>query len=108
MNGSDSDLCLDLAEDGVAFWIHVTPRARRDRVGPLHGDALRVSVKAPAVEGKANAACAVLIARALSLTRSAVAIDPASRGRRKRVRVAGDTAELQQRLHALASVATQL
>jgi uncharacterized protein YggU (UPF0235/DUF167 family) len=44
-------------------------------------------VKAPPVEGAANAACVHAIARALGVGRDAVAIDPASKGRRKLVRV---------------------
>jgi uncharacterized protein (TIGR00251 family) len=73
--------------DGVSFWIHVSPRASKERVGGLYGDALRVAVQAPPVEGAANAACVRAIARALGVGRDAVAIDPASKGRRKLVRV---------------------
>jgi uncharacterized protein len=78
---------LRRSSDGISFWIHVSPRAARERVGGLHGDALRVAVKEPPVEGAANAACVRAIARALGVGRDAVAIDPASRGRRKLVRV---------------------
>jgi uncharacterized protein (TIGR00251 family) len=89
--------------EGISFWIHVTPRARRERVGGRHGDALRVSVSAPPLEGAANRACAAALAQALGVRRSAVDLDPAARGRRKRVRVAGDAANLEQRLLALAA-----
>jgi hypothetical protein len=75
------------SSDGVSFWIHVSPRAARERVGGLHGDALRVAVKEAPVEGAANAACVRAIARALGVGRDAVTIDPASKGRRKLVRV---------------------
>jgi len=97
-----SELAIDSRPDGVGFWIHVTPRARRDSVAGLHGDALRVSVKAPPVEGKANEACARAIAGALGLPRARVGIDPGARGRRKRVRVDGDPAALAPQLAALA------
>ena len=75
------------SSDGVSFWIHVSPRAARERVGGLHGDALRVAVKEAPVEGAANTACVRAIARALGVGRDAVTIDPASKGRRKMVRV---------------------
>jgi hypothetical protein len=80
-------LSLRRSSDGVSFWIHVSPRASKERVGGLHGDALRVAVKEPPVEGAANAACVRAIARALGVGRDAVTIDPAAKGRRKFVRV---------------------
>jgi uncharacterized protein (TIGR00251 family) len=87
---------------GVTVWIHVTPRARRSRAGGLFGDALRVSVTAPPVEGRANAACVRVLADALGLRRSAVQLDPGAQGRRKRVLLAGDPRELETRLRSLA------
>lgn len=85
-----------------AFWIHVTPRASRDAVGGRHGEALRVTVKAPPVEGRANAACAAALAEAFGVRRSAVHLDPAARGRRKRVRIAGAADSLARRFEELA------
>ena len=93
-------LSLSRSPEGVEFWIHVTPRSRHERVAGTHGDALRVSVTAPPVEGAANAACGK--ARALGVRRSAVELDAGSRGRRKRVKVAGDAGELARRLGELA------
>jgi len=96
-------LTVQRAAEGCTFWIRVTPRARHEAVGGLHGDALRVAVGAPPVEGAANAACVRLLAEALEVRRDAVELDPASRGRRKRVRVTGDAAALEARLRRLAS-----
>ncbi|MDE0886004.1 MAG: DUF167 domain-containing protein [Myxococcota bacterium] len=93
---------VETGRDWAGFWIHVTPRARSERVGGAHGDALRVAVKAPPVEGKANRACIALLAEALGLPRSAVDLDPGARGRRKRVRARGDPAQLATRLASLA------
>ena len=102
MSDGPAALRIDPSEHSVSFWIHVTPRARQVRVAGLHGDALRVSVSAPPVEGKANAACVVAISHALGVKRSLVQIDPASKGRRKRVRVEGAPDLLSIRLHTLA------
>ena len=88
--------------EGLAFWIFVTSRARRDAVGGRHGDALRVSVKAAPVGGKANAACAQVLAGAFGVERRDVEIRPGARGRRKRVRLRGETRKLEQRLQKLA------
>jgi hypothetical protein len=88
--------------EGLAFWIHVTPRARQNAVGGSHGDALRVSVTAPPVGGKANAACAQALARAFGVERSDVEIHPGAKRRRKRVRLHGETQELEEKLQKLA------
>ena len=89
-------------EDGLAFWIHVTPRARREAVGGRQGDALRVAVKAPPVGGKANAACVEALAEAFGVERRDVEIHSGARGRRKRVRVTGETRALAEKFQKLA------
>ena len=103
MTDSQVELPIDITGSGVAFWIHVTPRARIARVGGVHGDALRIAVRAAPVLGKANAACVEALALALGEPRNAVMVPPGSRGRRKRVEVSGDPASLRSRLWRLAS-----
>ena len=103
MTPPEDDLRLSVDSRGVAFWIHVTPRARRKSVGGTHGGALRVAVAEPPVGGAANAACARALARALGVGRGAVDLDRGSRGRRKRVLIAGDTEALAARLQELAA-----
>jgi len=97
---------IDRSPEGVAFWIHVTPRSRRERVGGTHGDALRVRVGAAPLEGAANAACVKALARALRVRSSAVELDPGSRSRRKRVKVRGEAGVLAGLLEQLAAEAT--
>ena len=103
MIDSQSDLALRETRDGLAFWIHVTPRAKHPKVAGLHGDALRVAVSAAPVEGQANAACRDALANALGCKRIDIEIDPASKGRRKRVKLTGDAGQLRSKLYALAS-----
>jgi hypothetical protein len=93
---------LALTRDGVAFWIVVTPRARRPQVGGSRGGALRVAVREPPVEGEANAACVKALARALGVPRDAVRLAKNSTGRRKRVEVAGEAQKLSRRVRELA------
>jgi uncharacterized protein (TIGR00251 family) len=103
LNEGHADFALARTDSGVAFWIHVSARSRRPKVGGLHGDALRVAVSEPPIDGAANEGCAKALARALGVRRSAVALDPASTGRRKRVRIDGDSELLSERLLGLAS-----
>lgn len=91
------------SSEGVSFVIHVSPRARKARVGGMHGDALRVAVTATPVEGEANRACVEALARALGLRRDALRIASGQRGRRKRVLAQGDPEQLARRLRELAA-----
>jgi uncharacterized protein (TIGR00251 family) len=92
------------ASDGFAFWIHVTPRARREGVGGRHGDALRVAVREAPEAGRANAACVAALAEAFAVPRTRVELEAGTRGRRKRVRVSGDPKALERRFETLAKL----
>jgi len=75
--------------DGYCFDVLVQPRASRNRVGPVHGDRLKVAVTAPPVEGAANEAVVEVVAKALSTAKRNVAVASGSSGRRKTLRVIG-------------------
>jgi len=77
---------------GVRLTIHVQPRASRTAIAGLHGDAIRVRLAAPPVEGAANEALVRFLAAVLRVPRSSVAIASGHSGRRKVVTVAGVTA----------------
>ena len=75
------------------------PRASRDEVAGLQGEAVKVRVTAPPVEGEANDAVVRLLARSLEVPRSSVTIARGQGGRRKRVRIEGlEAAEVRRRL----------
>ena len=69
--------------------IKVIPNARRDEVAGWLGDALKVKIHAPALEGRANEALTEFLAERLELPRRAVALMCGDRSRRKIVHVAG-------------------
>ncbi len=77
---------------GVSIDVLVSPRASRARLGPVHGDRIKVAVTAPPVNGAANKAVVEVIARALGVARSAVEVTAGHSSRRKTVRIAGATA----------------
>lgn len=74
---------------GVRFAIHVQPRSRRPGIDGVHGDALRVRVQAPPVEGAANEAVVAVLAEALGVPARAVHIAAGQSGRQKLVDVDG-------------------
>ena len=77
----------------ASFQIRVHPRAKKNAVTGEIGDALKVALTAPPVDGKANEACIDFLARLLNVPRSSVSIAAGASSRNKVIRVAGLTAE---------------
>jgi uncharacterized protein (TIGR00251 family) len=78
---------------GATFAARVHPRARKNAITGELGDALKVSLTAPPVEGRANQACIEFFAEFLRVPRSSVTIASGQSSRNKVIRVAGVTAE---------------
>ncbi len=84
---------------GATFAIRLHPRARRNAVTGEIGDALKISLTAPPVEGKANAACIEFLAELLNLPPSSITIAAGETSRNKVIRVAGiSAAQVEARL----------
>jgi len=79
--------------EGVTFAVKVHPRAKKDAISAEISDALKVSLTAPPVDGKANEACIEFLAKVLKVPRSSVTIASGQRNRRKVIRVMGLSAE---------------
>lgn len=82
-------LRIERRPDGVRFEVHARPRASRTEFAGVHGDAVRVRLAAPPVEGAANAELVAFLAKRLGVPKSAVRIVTGERGRRKVVEVQG-------------------
>lgn len=85
--------------EGVLFSLKIQPRASKNEICGLQGDALKIRLTAPPVEGEANEACIRFIAQWLSVPRNMVRITSGLTGRNKTVLVTGVSKEdLQSRL----------
>jgi uncharacterized protein (TIGR00251 family) len=90
---------LKPVEGGVTLTLKIVPRASRNAVAEVVGEALKIRLQAPPVDGKANAALLAFLAEALDVPARAVVILSGETGRLKRVRVAGLTpAQVEARL----------
>jgi uncharacterized protein len=78
-----------MKEASVTLKIHLQPRASRNGIDGVHGDALKVKVTAPPLEGRANKAVKKLLAEQLGLSPSEIEIIAGQRSREKLVRVSG-------------------
>ena len=89
---------------GATFAVKLHPRAKRNAITGTLGDALKLSLTAPPVEGRANDACIEFFADLLKLPRSSITIAAGQSSRNKVIRVAGlSAAEVEARLRRLSS-----
>jgi uncharacterized protein (TIGR00251 family) len=73
--------------------VHVQPRASRTEVTGWHGDAVKIRLAAPPVDGAANAALIAFLAERLGVPRAAVTVVAGATARRKRVAITGRSLE---------------
>ncbi len=72
-------------KDGVRLEVYLQPKASRSEIVGLYGEALKIKVKAPPVEGKANKALLLFLADLLGLPRRRLEIISGLTSRRKSI-----------------------
>lgn len=81
---------LNRAADGsVTLTLHIQPGAKKTEFAGLYGEALKIRLAAPPVDGKANAALIAFLAKACGVSKSAVVLVSGETSRSKRVRLSG-------------------
>jgi len=86
-------------EGGVILRVQVQPRASRDEIAGAHGDAIKIRVTSPPVEGAANTHLLALLAKKLGIPRSRLEFRAGSTSRLKSIAVQGmSAAEVRKRL----------
>src|SRR5438046_2650773 len=74
---------------GISFAVKVHPRARRNAITGTMGDALKLALTAPPVEGKANQAVVEFFAEVFEIPRASVTIASGETSRRKVICISG-------------------
>ena len=82
---------------GLTFAVRVQPRARRNAIAGEIGEALKISLTAPPLDGRANQACIDFLAELLNVPRSSITIISGQTSRNKVVRVRGVTSDFVRR-----------
>jgi uncharacterized protein len=77
--------------DGVFFQIKVLPRSSRCEVAGVHGDALKIKITAPPLEGKANDEVVRFLSKHLGVKVAQVSIVNGEHSRIKTIAVTGMT-----------------
>lgn len=91
----------EAADGSVVLTLHIQPGAKKTEFVGLHGEALKIRLAAPPVDGKANAALCAFLADFCGVPKSAVSLVSGETSRAKRVRVDGASAGALARLRAL-------
>ncbi len=78
---------------GATFRVKVQPRANKNEIVGVQGDALKVRITAPPVEGKANKMLIQLLAKHLAVKRNQVQIISGHTSRIKTIHVIGEGTE---------------
>ena len=78
---------------GARFALRVQPRASRNAIAGVVGDAVKLAITAPPVDGKANQAVIEFLAELFGVSKSSVTIVSGETGRNKVIAVRGVSAE---------------
>ena len=95
--------CLQALADGsLLLRLHVQPRAAHNQVAGLQGDALKLRLTSPPVDGKANKAVIACLAELLDLPKSSLSLRSGLQSRSKTVRIeTADPGRVRARLQGL-------
>ena len=80
---------INESEGDATFAVRVHPRAKKNGITGELGDALKLSLTTPPIEGRANEACIEFFAKLLKVPRSSVTIASGQSSRNKVIRVTG-------------------
>ena len=83
---------------GAQFALRVQPRSSRNAITGVIGDAVKLAITAPPVDGKANQAVVDYLAKLFSVPKSSITILSGESGRNKLIAVRGLTAEQVRKL----------
>ncbi len=83
--------CAIEQSEGVELRVHIQPRASKTEIIGLHGEALKIRLAAPPVDGQANAELCRYLARQVGVPQKDVQMKSGVNSRQKRVFIAGKT-----------------
>lgn len=85
-------------DNSITLNIRAVPRSAQDAIQGLYGDALKVRIQAPPVEGKANAYLIKFLAKQWKIPRSSIQILSGETGRNKRLKISFPSEDLRKEL----------
>jgi len=71
--------------EGIVFKIFVQPRSSKNMIAGLYGDALKIKITSPPVDGAANEMCIKYLSKCLNISKSSLEIISGHTGRTKQI-----------------------
>jgi uncharacterized protein (TIGR00251 family) len=94
-------IAIILVKSMPTLRVHIIPSAKIDKISGEYNSAIKIKLRAPAVEGKANTALRKFLAKKLSIPQRAIVLDRGERSRHKVLRIDGlSEEEVRSRLRA--------
>ena len=76
-------------DNSVVLSLRIVPNAKKTEIQGEHGDALKIRIQSPPVDGKANAELIKFLSKKIGVHKSAIHIVSGDTGRDKRVMIHG-------------------
>jgi uncharacterized protein (TIGR00251 family) len=86
------------SENSYFLNVYIQPKASVNRVAGLHDGALKISITAPPIDGKANKAVIAFIAKLLHISKASISICSGLQSRSKRLLISGSSPELAKKM----------
>jgi uncharacterized protein len=87
------------SHNGIHVRVHLQPRASQNRIVGVHGEAMKITLTAPPVDGAANAALLRFLAKLLAIPQSSISLLSGEKSREKQILICTPNAE--QTIHTL-------
>jgi uncharacterized protein (TIGR00251 family) len=85
-------------KDGILLKIHAHPGSKKNEICGLHGDSLKIKIKAPPVDGEANKSCGEFLSDILNIPQANIIIKSGVTSRNKTFLIKGITREEAQKI----------
>jgi uncharacterized protein (TIGR00251 family) len=83
----DSQFSIQEHPHGISFKVFVQPKSSKNMISGLHGDALKIKITSPPVDGAANQMCVKYLAKCMRVSKSQVEIISGHTSRTKQILV---------------------
>jgi len=96
--------CFEEKDGCIYLNIRVVPRAAKNEIHGLLGDALKIRIQSPPVEGKANAALIKFLSKHWKISRNHIEIISGDTSRNKRLKIINPTTEIRALLSSVSNI----
>lgn len=94
-------MCINANNNEVILDIYVQPGAKISQIVGTHGERLKIKIKAPPIDNKANSEVVEFFARICTTAKSNVILLSGDKSRNKRIKILGDIELIKQQIQGM-------